>query len=219
MNKLISGIDKDEMKDILINIMNNIPLSEQERFYMISRNSLGKLGKKEETFRKKFEEVKKDFDNLTCDNIYVKQKNYNNDFYDELLYELPDKLFNLLNNAYITMKDCLYHKHYKKVADICKLILDTPYVCNDGYIVNLFEIDNLPFDLDDIYKCYIYALIVVGNIKLFPKIEQLLDESNLNIEDVLNVGIKNIDKELFFKHWSNYLDSKYNYSTNKKKKK
>ena len=68
-----------------------------------------------------------------------------------------------------------------------------------------------------LYKCYIYALIAVGNIKLFPKIEQLLAESNLNLEDVFYVGIKNIDKELFFKHWSNYLDSKYNYSFKKKK--
>lgn len=71
--------------------------------------------------------------------------------------------------------------------------------------------------MDEIYLYYVSSLIRMSSNNLY-KIEELLHEGEIYLEDALNVGIDNFDKKQFLKRWEKYLYSKYNVFKMKNKK-
>ena len=132
------------------------------------------------------------------------------------------------------MIKCIYLKKYDIAIDICDLILYSDYKAkeifvddmfdedNDNYeLVSLKDIDDLPFNIKDIYLCKIYAIIMLNQNDKYKKIYEIYNETGINIEEALDKGIEHIDKSQFLKEWHNYLykDDYLEYKNKKKKKK
>lgn len=234
----INNMSKEEIQDLFMNSIKILPANEQDKISYYIKDRLG-IGYDESIINDNLNEIKNNyklidkgiisFDKLTYETGYEGWlgKSY------ESSYSVNNRINNVLNYAYDNIKKCIYLKKYDIAIDICDLILYSDYKAkeifvddmfdedNDNYeLVNLKDISDLPFSNKDIYLCKIYAIIMLNQNDKYKRIYDIYNETSIDIEEALELGIEHINKKIFLEEWYNYLykDDYLEYKNKKKKK-
>lgn len=235
----INNMSKEEIKNLFMDTIKILPVNEQDKISFYIKDRLG-IEYDESIINDNFNEIKHNYKLIDNGTIYFDKLTYETGYEGwlgksyESSYSVNERINNVLNYTYNNMIKCIYLKKYDIAIDICDLILYSDYKAkeifvddmfdedNDNYeLVSLKDIDDLPFNIKDIYLCKIYAIIMLNQNDKYKKIYEIYNETGINIEEALDKGIEHIDKSQFLEEWYNYLykDDYLEYKNKKKKKK
>lgn len=226
----IEDISLEDMKNIIIKFSNKIPSSLWKVMLSIIKDVNGTLKMSLEEIDLLKKEIYDKFDEIkngeVCFNCYSYETGTYSYYEEDLDYHYypTNEMDNILNRTYEVAVSFVLHKEYLHAIEMFNLILYTDYSCeevgnpefdNSDEVYDTFDInikdarESLDFNLDTLYYYVIYSIIRGNTANKKEKIYEYIGSKNLDIRNVINIGIEEINNfDKFYEEWLDFLSKK-----------
>ena len=230
LSKELKSLSINEIKNLINELVDKLPANYYE--YIICKIKYFKDEKYEldEDTLNKYNKILVDFERIENGDVCFKSYSYETGTYsyydadEDYVYYPSNELKQILIDTYYLIKKLVLYKEYSKVITLFESIINTNYTCEeygdpeyddsdevyDTYGVDFNDIkDDLGIDLNQACIYAIYSLIMCDKSDKLEKIWKYTEICNVEIKDVLNIGIEKINNfDQFYNEWLKYTEKK-----------
>ena len=231
LSKELENLSISEIKDLIKELIDILPANYYEYIICKIKNFKGEKIKLDDDTLNEYNKILDDYKKIEDGEICFQSYSYETgtySYYDadvDYVYYPSSELEFVLDNTYDLIRKLILYKEYSKVITLFEAIINTSYTCEevgnpeyddsdlvyDTYEVSFNNIKNdLGINLDEACLYAIYSLIMCNKPDIFEKIWNYIEIChNVDIRDVLNVGIEKINNfDEFYNKWLNYIEEK-----------
>ncbi len=231
LNKELENLSIEEIKNLINEFIDRIPSNYYEYIICKIKYLKGEKYNLDDDTLKEYEKILADFEKIENGEICFKSYSYETGTYSyysedvDYVFYPSSEIKEVLVASYNLIKKLILYKEYSKVITLFESIINTRYTCEEGgnpeydnsdvvydtYDVDFNDIkDNLGIDLNKTCIYDIYSLIMLNKSDKYEKIWEYKKICNdINIKEVLNVGLEKIDNfDKIYNEWVKYVEKK-----------
>ncbi len=231
LNKELKTLSAHEVIDLINGLIDKLPSDYYEYIICKIKNFKGEQNNIDEDILKKYNEILTKYEEIENGEICFKGYSYETgtySYYDadiDYVYYPTHELEEVFADTYELIKKLVLYREYGRVITLFESIINTNYTCeevgnpdydNSDEIYDTFEVDfdmaknNLGIDLNKACLYAIYSLIMSNKSNKYDKIFDYIKICpNVNIKDVLKIGIEKIDNfNEIYSEWIKYNENK-----------
>ena len=231
LSKELENLSISEIKDLIKELIDILPSNYYEYIICKIKNFKGEKYKLDDDTLNEYNQILDDYKKIENGEICFQSYSYETgtySYYDanvDYVYYPSSELREILDDTYELIEKLVLYKEYSKVITLFELIINTNYTCEevgnpeyddsdlvyDTYEVSFSNIKNdLEIDLNQACLYAIHSLIMENKSDKFEKIWNYTKICyNIDIRDVLNVGIEKINNfDEIYNEWLKYIEER-----------